>query len=506
VANLLVSLRVRLPLLVALVVTVVVGTAGYLELRAFEASVAGDLEETARSTAQAVADDIEMSEDPLERTGLADSLRDFLGPPSIRAISVVTLENGEPNVFATTLSAEGREALPLGRQIIGHPEVLPVQPGRQFQLVGVRTKRDGRVWGAVVVSYSLASVEELRHRGRVAVIWFVTAAVVVLTLLLELLTRRLIHWPIDGIRGTMERVRARDLGARAPVVRNDEIGAVARGLNDMLAEMEGLNVALQERVREATGELRARNAELVESYQRMFALREALARADQMAAVGHMAASVAHQVGTPLNLISGYVQMIREEEGGDSRVTRRLEIVQEQIAKVTEIVRTMLGHARRTAPKEQTDIVQLARRVADVARPKLDALGVKLDLSVTDVPAVMADSVQLELALLNLVTNSLDAMPSGGVMSITVMPTPEGNVRIQVADTGTGIASELLPKIFEPWVTTKAAGRGTGLGLSITREVVVGHGGTISVKSDVGAGSLFTIELPAAQAPQPSGA
>jgi signal transduction histidine kinase len=187
----------------------------------------------------------------------------------------------------------------------------------------------------------------------------------------------------------------------------------------------------------------------------------------------------------------------------DSRVTRRLEIVQEQIAKVTSIVRTMLDHARRPIPKEQTNIADLLRRVSDVARPKLDAQGVKLDLRVADVPLVMADAVQLELALLNLVTNSLDAMPAGGVTSITAAPTQEGGVRIQVADTGTGIAPELLPRIFEPWVTTKEAGRGTGLGLSITREVVVSHGGSITVNSEVGAGSVFTIELPAAPAHQP---
>ena len=220
----------------------------------------------------------------------------------------------------------------------------------------------------------------------------------------------------------------------------------------------------------------------------MLALREALARADQMAAVGHMAASVAHQIGTPLNLISGYVQVLREEQGPDSRVTRRLEIVQEQIAKVTSIVRTMLDHARRPAPKQPTDLGDLVRRVCEVARPKLDALGVRLDLAVAAVPPVMADPVQLELALLNLVTNSLDAMPRGRRSPSAWVRRQEGGVRIEVSDTGTGIAADLLPRVFEPWVTTKAAGRGTGLGLSITRDVVAAHGGTIAARSEVGRG------------------
>jgi two-component system sensor histidine kinase HydH len=111
--------------------------------------------------------------------------------------------------------------------------------------------------------------------------------------------------------------------------------------------------------------------------------------------------------------------------------------------------------------------------------------------------------VQFELALLNLVTNSLDAMPSGGTASITVSPAAAG-VRIEVVDTGTGIAPDLLPRIFEPWVTTKAEGHGTGLGLSITRDVVAWHGGTITVTSEPGSGATFTIDLPAAGAAVPA--
>jgi two-component system, NtrC family, sensor kinase len=500
-ARLSVSLHVRLPLLVALVLTVLVGASAYLELHLFQTTLTSDLVEIAEGTGQAVSDDIEVGDDPTKREDLAESLREFTyANPSIRAILVVTMENGEPTVVASTSSAEGQDWISLARKAITSGKVVTSEPVRLIHLVGVPTRRNGRVWGAVVVTYSLSSADELLRQGRTVVLWFVPAAVLLMTLMLDLLIRRMVHKPIAGIRKTMTRVRAGELSARAPVTREDEIGAVAQGLNEMLAEMEGFNGALQERVREATSELRAKNAELVESYRRVFTLREALARADQLAAVGHMAASVAHQVGTPLNLISGYVQMIREDEGVTPRVTRRLEIVQEQIGKVTAIVRTMLDHARRTNPKEPTDIVSLLRRVSDVARPKLDAQGVRLQLDVSDVPLVVADAVQLELALLNLVTNSLDAMPSGGVTTISAAQTPDGRVRIQVGDTGTGISPDLLPRIFEPWVTTKAAGRGTGLGLSITREVVANHGGAISVKSEVGVGSVFTIDLPPAPA------
>jgi nitrate/nitrite-specific signal transduction histidine kinase len=136
----------------------------------------------------------------------------------------------------------------------------------------------------VAITYSVAAAEALRQRSRLVVVWFVPIATVVLTLIVDLLARRLVHKPIAAIRRTMQRAARGDLRARAPVQREDEIGEVAGGLNEMLAQMEGFNVALQEKVREATEELRTRNAQLVESYQRVLALREALARVDQMAA------------------------------------------------------------------------------------------------------------------------------------------------------------------------------------------------------------------------------
>jgi signal transduction histidine kinase len=113
-----------------------------------------------------------------------------------------------------------------------------------------------------------------------------------------------------------------------------------------------------------------------------------------------------------------------------------------------------------------------------------------------NLPTVNADATQLEMALLNLVTNALDAMPGGGTLSIVVRPHPEG-IRVEVADTGPGIPADLVDRVFESWVTTKPAGQGTGLGLAIVRDVVRAHGGSISA-SNQSRGALFVIDLPAA--------
>jgi two-component system, NtrC family, sensor kinase len=216
-----------------------------------------------------------------------------------------------------------------------------------------------------------------------------------------------------------------------------------------------------------------------------------------MAAIGQTAASVAHQVGTPLNLISGYVQMLQEDRAMDPKAARRLAIVQEQIGKVASVVRTMLDNARRPDTRWAVDVNPLLSRVADVARPKLDMSRIALTLDVSaSLPMIEANTEELELAILNLVNNSLDAMPTGGALTVTAHVV-EGRVRIEISDTGRGIDQQLLPRIFEPWVTTKPPGRGTGLGLSITRDVISRHGGTIRAASEPGR-TTFIIDLPAA--------
>lgn len=495
------SLRLRLALLVALSTSVVIGIEAFLEIRVFERTVERDLLDNARVTALAVADDYELRSDPVDAASMSADLHELVvSAPTLRTLTVVELTGDTPTVVASTSTGERPEALALGVRAIRESTTTSGTPSPGALAVAVPLVRPDGTHAAAIATVSLAAVDQLRTKGRQVTLWFTPAAIVALTLLVDWLGRRFIHRPIDFIRETMARAGAGDFTARAKQSRPDEIGSVAAGLNDMLKRLQDSHEALQERVNEATSELRLRNAELVESYRRVFALREALARAEQMAAVGQTAASVAHQVGTPLNLISGYVQMLQEDASVDPKTARRLQIVQEQIAKVAAVVRTVLDHSRRPGNRAAIAIEPVLARVADVARPKLDASHISLQLAVANsLPPIWADSEELELAMLNLVTNSLDAMPEGGTLTIRATPSADG-VRIEVSDTGTGIPKDLLPRIFDPWVTTKTAGRGTGLGLSITHDVIERHGGTIAAASDPGRETVFTIELPSAPA------
>lgn len=490
------SLRTRLALLVTLAVAVIIGVQALIETTLFEHAVQRDIIETARLTAVAVADDFELRREPIDFNAVAATLHEFaISAPAIRTVTIIAVNGKDARVLASTSSGERPEPAAAALQAVADRTTVIADGPPGAAVIAVPAQRDNRIMGAAVVTVSLGSVAQMRTKGRTVTLWFAPVVVLLLTLIIDWFARRLIHRPIGQIHETMRRAGQGDFSARAPIVRSDEIGDVAAGLNDMLARLQDLNDALQERVDEATAELRVKNTELVDSYHRMFALREALARAEQLAAVGQMAASVAHQVGTPLNLISGYVQMLHEDASVDPKTARRLAIVQEQIGKVAAVVRTLLDHARRPDTRWPTSVGGLLARVADVARPKLDASHISLALDVaSDLPPVEANAQELELAILNLINNALDAMPSGGALSIRAGAAGRG-VRIAITDSGSGIDPDLLPRIFDPWVTTKPAGRGTGLGLSITKDVISRHGGTIEASSEPGR-TTITIELP----------
>jgi signal transduction histidine kinase len=244
---------------------------------------------------------------------------------------------------------------------------------------------------------------------------------------------------------------------------------------------------------------RQKNMEIADSHREMALLSEELARAGRLAALGQAAANMAHQIGTPLNLISAHVQLLIQSMPLEADSIDRLKAIQDQIGKLTAVVRTALDSSRRPAvPRERANLVTLVRKVCQMAGPMLQEAGIEIEVVTPNQSAeVLADPVQFELALLNLITNSVDAMASGGKLTLRLERVDE-RLRLEIEDTGTGIPPDVLGHVFDPWVTTKAQGKGSGLGLSIARQVVTSHGGTIRAENRPGKGALFTIDLPAA--------
>jgi len=489
------TLSGRLSWLVVLIVSGVVTGVAFLEEQSFALSVERELVDTVQSTARAVADDLgtrQIDSDPLD---VRDTLHDFAAAdPVVHAITFVETDtSGRPQILASTSTEERAEAMELARRAMASGVAAM---DRNDTLATYAVPVPAHAQQAVVVTVGMESLRKARSRGAWIAFGLALPSVLLVTVLVHLAIRRLVHRPIAVIRHTMVSAARGDLKARARIETHDEFGSIADGLNDMLDRLEQFSEVLQERIRDATTDLSLRNRELAESYEQMLTLREALARNEQMAALGQMAANVAHQAGTPLNLISGYVQMLRDDPQTDTRLRARLQTIDVQIQQVTRVLRSMLDHARQPAGFEATSLGTIVERVREIAGPRLARSDIRLHVSVPgDLPPIRADAAQLEMALLNLVINALDAMPDGGTLSIMISIVENG-VRVEVADTGRGIQASVVDRIFEPWVTTKPAGQGTGLGLAIVRDVIQGHGGTVSAHTRPEGGTAFVFELP----------
>ena len=369
-----------------------------------------------------------------------------------------------------------------------------------------------RVRFSLVVTAIVASVISalwwlslrMGERQGQATLWFALSGVLLVTLLVDQAGRLLVYRRLARMRQTLQQAAAGQLNARMPVDGLDEIGVIARGLNDILQGLERLNEAVDMRVEAATEVFRRKSAEIADTHREMAILSDELAQAARLAALGQAAANMAHQIGTPLNLISGYVQLLIQSSAPESASLDRLKAIQDQIARVTAIVRAALDSSRPPAiPRERADLGALVRRVCQMASPMLEDAGVQVEVLAPDQSAeLLADPVQLELALLSLIANSVDAMASGGTLTVR-LGRVDDRLRLEVEDTGSGIPPDLLAHIFDPWVTTKEPGKGSGLGLSIARQVIASHGGTIRVDNGPGKGAIFTIDLPTAQGVHP---
>jgi two-component system NtrC family sensor kinase len=424
-------------------------------------------------------------------------LRDYMTAAfDLYSISVFRAENGKAVPLASTSIAAPPQGA-LVDHVIASGEESWSDATPHVALVGVPVKRNDAIDGAVTVAVSLAGVERVQRSATLVGTAGALVAIAALTLLIHLVMRRLVLEPLHDILFVVGEARAGNLSARAQPARDDELREVADGLNAMLAELADLHRSLNDRVTAATDTLRERNEQLVRSYQSILQLRDAAGRAQQLAAVGQTVANVAHQVGTPLNLVSGHVQLLLQETA-DPALRRRLAIVQEQVERVAATVRHLLERAGPQVERRPVSVAAMLARIGEAMRWRFEAARVEFDMHAADkLPDVLADETQLELALLNLVTNALDAMPNGGVLTLRAEPSSSG-VRITIRDSGTGIAPDVMHTLFDPWVTTKPPGQGTGLGLSIARDVVSSLGGQITVASEPGHGATFTLQLPSA--------
>ncbi|MGA8027549.1 MAG: ATP-binding protein [Bryobacteraceae bacterium] len=230
-------------------------------------------------------------------------------------------------------------------------------------------------------------------------------------------------------------------------------------------------------------------------------LERRLVQADKLSSIGLLAAGVAHEVNTPLAVISTYAQMLAKQVSGDDQKSKLLEKIAKQTFRASEIVNSLLNFSR-TSPTEfvEVDLNRVIQETAALVEHQFQKARVTTQMNLAEgLPVVRGNSGKLQQVFLNLFINARDAMPGGGALTVRTWAEP-GFAHIEIADTGQGIPAEYLARIYDPFFTTKGSKKGTGLGLSITYGIVQEHNGIIEVDSTVGHGTRFRLEFPSVPA------
>src|SRR5712691_5216471 len=320
---------------------------------------------------------------------------------------------------------------------------------------------------------------------------------VVLASIVAVVVRRSIAQPLRTLTRQVEAIGQGHCIQRLPLTRSDEIGRLAHEFDRMCLRLDAACRAL-----EAENEAKLR-------------LERDLRQSEQLATLGKLASRLAHEIGTPLNVIQGRAEQLLKRENLTEKDRAFLEVIVSQIDRISGFITQLLAPARRSEPHlRAVQLHDIVRRVWEAVSDRGAAAHVEVTLELSEgLPPVMGDPEQLQQVLLNLSVNALQAVGSAGrvVLRTRFQPgghlSPAGHIEVEVADTGPGIPAHDLPHIFEPFFTTKSVTGGTGLGLTISREIVRSHRGEIRVESILGQGTRFLVSLPFARevAVQPAG-
>jgi signal transduction histidine kinase len=290
--------------------------------------------------------------------------------------------------------------------------------------------------------------------------------------------------------------------ATVQVKGSDEFGVVAQHFNEMMARINQFSDELQVRVKEAVAESDQRYHEVQRLNEQLFEMQRHLSHAERLSVAGRIMAEVAHEVGTPLHSVTGHLELLRRELPANlltDDAARRFSIIETQLGRMTEIITQLLDLTRRSAGHAQpVEIGRLLRETVELVRPGMSTAGLHFGVEVTaDLPPVHGHGRQLQQVILNLLTNAMDATSPGGRVEVAARTVSDrAQVAIEVRDTGHGIPLTHRKQVFEPFFSTKPAGRGTGLGLFVSSQIVRDHNGVIEVVSEPGRGSTFRVILP----------
>lgn len=369
----------------------------------------------------------------------------------------------------------------------GRRGLVPSDADRMTWLEPVRI--DGHAVGRIEISESLEPMHRYLRATLLRLALLTAALGLAGIALARAVGERWIGRRLATLVEFARRTGAGELGRRLDVGGNDEISALAASLGNMSAALavarEQANAANSERI----------------------AMLQHLRHADRLAGIGRLASSVAHELGTPLNVAMGHAERIEKEPAEPEAVRRSAEVIRRQMDRMAATIRGILGFVRPAPMRaEAVDVVQVVADVADLMAPFLHEHHVDLAVSSqVERALVQGNRIQLEQVLSNLVANAIDATGGAGSVEVSIARTVRehrirgawrSQLEISVRDHGPGVREADRERIFEPFVTSKAEGSGTGLGLWITQGIVHDHGGSIRVENHAEGGASFVVRLP----------
>jgi two-component system, NtrC family, sensor kinase len=356
-----------------------------------------------------------------------------------------------------------------------------------------------KILGVIDTNLSLAKADVQLAESSRKMMGYTACGLVLIAVLSWLVIWQVVGRPVKALHEGTEHLASGDLGYQIDVRSSDEIGELARSFNGMSRELEtehkenaAWTRTLEDRVDQKTRELKKAHEHALHT--------------EKMASIGKMAAVLAHEINNPLSGILTYAKLLRKwtdrDDAGQSRrkdISEALDLIAVESRRCGDLVKNLLTFSRTTPMNLQpTEINKVIERSLKLVQHQFDLAGVHVELQLDpDLPLVQCDGAQIEQVLLALMMNAVDAMPQGGnVWCTTRHDREEHVVRTVVRDDGSGIPPEILPRIFEPFLTTKETGRGVGLGLAISQSILERHNGKIEVQSETGRGTTFTLTLP----------
>jgi two-component system, NtrC family, sensor kinase len=355
-----------------------------------------------------------------------------------------------------------------------------------------------QVLGVLDTDLSLAKADAQLAVSSDLMLYYTGAALLAVAVLSFLFVWHVVGDPIKALKHGTEHLSQGELGYQIDVRSQDEVGDLARSFNGMSLQLSAAHEEIMTFTRTLEDRVEEKTTELKRAHEHVL-------HVEKMASLGKMAAVVAHEVNNPLSGILTYAKLLRKWVGtGQAEHEKReeamqcLELIAAESRRCGDLIKNLLSLSR-TAPMnvQPADLNAVIDRCLLLVRHQLDLHGIELQLDLAgDLPLVPCDPSQIEQILIALIMNAIDAMPSGGTLWLeNRLTNNETEIEIKLRDDGTGIAPDVLPHIFEPFLTTKESG-GVGLGLAIARGIVERHKGRITVDSQLGAGTTFTIILP----------